>query len=276
FRIAHFLHRTLHIGRPLQRAISIRFEVLLTRHLALEELARFAGTRLEPMLGRSIAAELGEMVAGRAEAIARALDALRLQYPEHARMLETRFLEQSGLELLLLRYQDLFEEGLIAGELFDDLQHEHARHLLSDRLPPLDLGLRADQLIRSFPMFAGLDETELEAVVEVLRPRLLVPDEMIIRKGERGRSMFFIASGAVEVVLPAQRVRLGSGDFFGEMALLSQAPRNADVVSLGYGRVLELARADFRRFLRDHPRARAEIEATAAARTREGERLAAS
>ena len=107
--------------------------------------------------------------------------------------------------------------------------------MLSDRLPPLDLGLQTEQLIRSFPMFAGLDETELKAVVRVLRPRLLVPDEIIIRKGERGRSMFFIASGAVEVVLPGQRVRLGSGDFFGEMALLNHGPRNADVVSLGYG-----------------------------------------
>jgi CPA1 family monovalent cation:H+ antiporter len=276
FRMAHFLHRTLQIGGPLQREISIRFEVLLTRHLALEELARFAGTRLEPMIGRSVTAVLREIIAGRAEAIARALDALRLQYPEHARMLEARFLGQSGLQLLILRYRDLFEEGLIGGELFDDLEHEHARQLLSDRLPPLDLGLRAEQLIRSFPMFAGLDETELEAVVRVLRPRLLVPDEMIIRTGERGRSMFFIASGAVEVVLPEQRIRLGSGDFFGEMALLSRGPRNADVVSLGYGRVLELARADFRRFLRDYPRARAEIEATAAARTRESDRLTAS
>ncbi|HEX2150395.1 MAG TPA: cation:proton antiporter [Stellaceae bacterium] len=276
FRVAHFLHRTLHIAGPLQREISIRFEVLLTRRLALEELARFAGTRLEPMLGRSIATALRGIIAGRAEEIVRALDALRLQYPEHARTLEARFLEQSGLQLLILRYQDLFEEGLIGGELFDDLQQEHARQLLSDRLPPLDLGLQTEQLIRSFPMFAGLDETELKAVIRVLRPRLLVPDEVIIRKGERGRSMFFIASGAVEVVLPGQRVRLGSGDFFGEMALLNRGPRTADVVSLGYGRVLELARADFRRFLRNYPRARAEIESTAAARTRDSARLTAS
>jgi monovalent cation:H+ antiporter, CPA1 family len=276
FRIAHFLHRTLRVAAPLQREISVRFEMLLTRRLALEELARFAGTRLEPMLGRAVATALREVIARRAGEIARALEALRLQYPEHARTLEARFLEQSGLQLLILRYRDLFEEGLIGGEVFDDLRQEHARQLLSDRLPPLDLGLRTEQLIRSFPMFAGLDEAELRAVARILRPRLLVPDEVIIREGERGRSMFFIASGAVEVVLPGQRVRLGSGDFFGEMALLTRAPRTADVVSLGYGRVLELARADFRRFLRNHPRARAEIEATAAARTRASARLTAS
>ena len=69
-------------------------------------------------------------------------------------------------------------------------------------------------------MFTGLEQLELKALARLLRPRLLVPDELVIRKGDRGRGMFFISSGAVEVVLPHERVRLGSGDFFGEMALL--------------------------------------------------------
>jgi len=70
------------------------------------------------------------------------------------------------------------------------------------------------------------------------------------------------------VVLPNGRVRLGSGDFFGEMALLSGRRRQADVVALGYCRVLELSAADFRRFLRNYPRARAEIDRIAEERTR--------
>jgi monovalent cation:H+ antiporter, CPA1 family len=78
--------------------------------------------------------------------------------------------------------------------------------------------------------------------------------------------MFFISSGAVEVRLPTQRVRLGSGEFVGEMALLSHQPRQADVVSLGYGTVLVLAAADFERFLTKYPGAKLEIERTAAAR----------
>jgi CPA1 family monovalent cation:H+ antiporter len=78
--------------------------------------------------------------------------------------------------------------------------------------------------------------------------------------------MYFISSGAVEVRLPDQRVRLGSGEFVGEMALLSRRPRQADVVSLGYGLALELAASDFDRFLAKYPRAKAEIERTAAAR----------
>jgi monovalent cation:H+ antiporter, CPA1 family len=46
--------------------------------------------------------------------------------------------------------------------------------------------------------------------------------------------VYFIASGAVEVQLPARRIRLGSGEFFGEMALLSAGPRRADLAAGTY------------------------------------------
>jgi CPA1 family monovalent cation:H+ antiporter len=141
-----------------------------------------------------------------------------------------------------------------------------------DELPPLDLGLRAEDLLAQFDMFAGLGDAELRALARLFRPRLLVPGEVVIRKGERGNAMFLISSGAVEVVLPNERVRLGSGDFFGEMALLSRRRRRqADVVALGYCRVLVLSAADFRRFLRDYPQARAEIHRVAKERTRANE-----
>jgi len=73
------------------------------------------------------------------------------------------------------------------------------------------------------------------------------------------------------VVLPNDRVRLGSGDFFGEMALLSGSRRQADVVALGYCRVLVLNAADFQRFLRDYPRAKTEIDRIADERARANE-----
>jgi len=269
FRVANSLHRSLNISRPLQRQISIRFEALLIRRLALEELARFVGSRLEALLGERVGELLGEVIAARSEATTRTLDALRLQYPEYAEALEQRFLRQSGFRLALSRYHDLYDEGLIGKEVFEDLEREHeaARSLLTE-LPPLDLGLRAEDLVGQFEMFAGLDAVELRELARLFRPRLLVPDEVVIRKGERGNAMFLISSGAVEVVLPHERVRLGSGDFFGEMALLSRRRRQADVVALGYCRVLVLSAADFRRFLRAYPRAKAEIDRIAEERTR--------
>ena len=263
FRLAHFLHRALRIDLPLQREVSIRFETLLVRRLVLEALARFAQQRLPVLLAAPVAARLEEAIVRRSEVTARAHDALRLQYPDHAEALERRFLQQSGNQLLVSLYRDLFENGAIGGELLRNLEREHDT---PDDLPPLDLGLQTEELIGAFDMFAGLDAGARKELARLFRPRLLVPNETIIRKGDRGRAMFFISSGAVEVILRDRRVRLGSGEFVGEMALLGRRPRQADVVSLGYGRALELSAADFRRFLAKYPRARAEIERAAARR----------
>ena len=269
FWMANLLHRAFKLARPLQRQISIRFEALLIRRLALEELFRFIDSRLAALLGKRVAELLGEVIAARNEATTRALDALRLQYPQYAEALEQRFLRQSGFRLALSRFRDLYDEGLIGKEVFEDLEREHAAvRSLMDELPPLDLGLRTEELLARFEMFAGLGAAESRVLARLFRPRLLVPDEKVIRKGERGNAMFLISSGAVEVVLPNQRVRLGSGDFFGEMALLSGMPRQADVIALGYSRVLVLSAADFRRFLRNYPRAKAEIDRTAEERAR--------
>jgi CPA1 family monovalent cation:H+ antiporter len=267
FRIANFLHRKLHIQAPLQREISIRFEMLLVRRLALASLTRLAGRRLRTMLGETVAEQLLATVETRAAATADALDALRLQYPDHADALERRFLQQSGLRLLISRYRELHANGLIGNELFDALDREHAsgRRHAGDH-PPLDLGLHTEELIAHFPMFSALRRDETRALARRFRPRLLVPGERVIRKGVRGHEMFLLSSGAVEVVLPDQRVRLGTGEFFGEMALLNDQLRQADVVALGYCRVLVLTAVAFRRFLREYPETRAEIDRIAKAR----------
>ena len=52
--------------------------------------------------------------------------------------------------------------------------------------------------------------------------------------GERGDAMYFISSGAVEVKLTTTPVQLGTGQFFGELALIDDRPRTSDVVSLGF------------------------------------------
>ena len=199
----------------MQRQISIRFETLLIRRLALEELFRFIDSRLAALLGQRVAELLVEVIAARSEATIRALDALRLQYPDYAEALEQRFLRQSGFRLSLSRFHDLYDEGLIGKEVFEDLEREHeAFRLLMDELPPLDLGLRAEDLLAQFDMFAGFGAAELRALARLFRPRLLVPGEVVVRKGDRGNAMFLISSGAVEVVLPERARAAGERRLF--------------------------------------------------------------
>lgn len=267
FRAAFFLHRWLGIERPLVRQLTRRFELLLVRRLVLDELKRFNRLRLQPLLGSRVAELLSDVLAGRIEAMTKALDALRLQYPEYAEALEQRFLRQSALRQEQAEYRLLYEEGLIGQELYDDLARgvDRARRE-ADRRPRLDLKIKSMEMIGQLDMFAHLDMRQKRRLARLFRPRFAVPGERIIAAGERGDSVYFISSGAVEVLLPGQRIRLGRGDVVGEMALLTGAPRQADVVALSYCQFLVLRQGDFHRFLRDNPDARERMDRIAASR----------
>ena len=267
FRLAHFLHRQIGFERALAHELSSRFEELSVRHLVLEALRRFAARRLPPLLGEHASGILEATLSRRIDDTGRALDGLRLQYPDHAEALERRFLRQSALVRELAQYRDLYEEGLIGRELYDDLLRGlQAERRESKSRPPLDLGLDTEALLKRVDLFRGFSTVEIRSLARRFRPRLGLPEEVLIRKGERGDSAFFISSGAVEVALPSHKVRLGRGDFFGEMALLTGNPRVADVIALSYCQLLVLTKRDFERFLGKHPRAKAEIDRVAAAR----------
>ncbi len=266
FRIAYFLYRYIGIQRFLADRLADRVELLLAMRLLVDRLVSFNGERLGRVFGERLTEITREIIEHRRDEVGNALDALRRQYPDYVSALEIRFLRQSALRHEMGRYQALFEEGLIPQELYDDLKRSIADGRAPERRPRFEIGLNTHRLIERLDILSGLDERQLERVAKLLRPRFTVPDERIIRKGDRGDSVFFIASGAVEVRLPARRVRLGSGEFFGEMALLAGSPRQADVVALTYCRLLVLRKADFERFLAANPEARAAIDRVAKAR----------
>ena len=266
FRVAYFLYRYFGIVRFLADRLADRVELLLVTRLLVDRLLGFNSRRLVPMFGERITELTGEIIERRREAAGDALDALRRQYPDYVAALEIRFLRQSALRQETERYQALFEEGLIPQELYDDLKRGVAGGSAAEPRPRFDIGLDTHRLIERLDLLSGLDERQLDRVARLLRPRFTVPNERIIRKGDRGDAVFFIVSGAVEVALPAGPVRLGSGEFFGEMALLSGRPRQADITALTYCRLLVLRKADFERFMTANPEAREAINRIAASR----------
>jgi CPA1 family monovalent cation:H+ antiporter len=269
FRVGHFLHRRAGYHVLLARAVAERFETLLVRRMIVDTLARFVSDGLGPIYRGDIVGALNTAVAERRDEQARALQALRLQYPDYAGALERFFLVKVGLRHEERRYDRLHQEGLIGPELHRDLLRAlEARRIEAAHRPRLDLELDTSSLLARLPMLAAADPEGLVALARLLTPVFALPGERLIRRGGRGDAAYFIASGAVEVDAPGGRADLGRGDVFGEMALLTETPRSADVTALGYCTLLRLARRDFDAFLVRHPALADEIHAIAAERLR--------
>ncbi len=252
FRAAYFLYRRFGIRHFLAERLGDRYETLLATRLIIQELAGDTARRSRSIFGDKSGALIDRMLEARLEKTSSALDALRRQYAGFAAALEARFLRQSALRRELSRYRELYEGGLIPAEVYRDLANSVETIQDAEAPPRFDIGLDTNELITRLELFKGLDGRHLETMRKLLRPRFTVPDELIVRKGERGDALFFIASGAAEVVFPEHRYRLGSGEFFGELSLLTGEPRQADVRALTYCRLLVLRKTDFDRFMRDN------------------------
>jgi CPA2 family monovalent cation:H+ antiporter-2 len=126
--------------------------------------------------------------------------------------------------------------------------------------------VQPDELISKWAVFADLDVIMRAELLAMLKPRSATPGERLIRAGEAANDVFFISSGAVEVAVGRRKIRLGAGDFFGEMALLSGAPRSADVTAIDYTQLMTLDKHDFAKFLGKHPELRARMDKVAAER----------
>ena len=113
--------------------------------------------------------------------------------------------------------------------------------------------LRTWDLVAKVPFFNNVGASAIADVARLLRPRDYPARAVIVRRGERGDCMYFIASGEVEVRLRPATVRLGPGEFFGEIALLTGGPRNATIVATQPCTLLTLDIVDFRQLLGHQP-----------------------
>lgn len=246
FRLSIEVHRRFSWQGWLAGALADRLESLLVGRATTHSLLHFAENRIPEMLGSGAAQSLREVLEQRLETIEGTLSALRLQYGEFVERMQVQYLERAALRIEHAEYLSLFNEAVISREVLRELLGElRARWRNVHRRPSLDIRLSAMALLVKVPLFQNLEADVLESIAAVLKPRFVLPGEKVIRKGEKGQEMFFIASGAFEVAVTGQPQRLGSGDFFGELALLTQVPRTADVTALGFCELLVMTADDF-------------------------------
>ena len=130
--------------------------------------------------------------------------------------------------------------------------------------------LKTWESVSKVPFFAALGPAAIADVTNMLRTMDLPPRTMIIRKGQQGDCMYFIAAGEVEVDLPGgKKVPLGEGAFFGEMALLGNTTRSANITTTRVSRLLVLDLVDFRLLMARHPELGETIDAEAKRRALE-------
>lgn len=134
------------------------------------------------------------------------------------------------------------------------------------------LAPEAQAVLRAVPIFAALSPEEQGHLVRTAVSGLYAARDVIVRQGESGNSMFVVVHGEAVVTLEpdGQEVaRIGPGGYFGEMSLLTGAPRNATVTADCDSELLEITAEAFRRFVLANPNAVEAIGVAVAARRAE-------
>jgi len=130
-------------------------------------------------------------------------------------------------------------------ELADRLVHMVDGRIVSDIM--LNDALRICEFLKGVEGFKNLTPTELTSVAEHMTKRHYLPGDIVIQEGEIGHELFLVSEGAVRVERSGGEVaRLGPGEFFGELALMSGERRNATVVAADALETYVLGEDEFR------------------------------
>jgi CRP-like cAMP-binding protein len=110
------------------------------------------------------------------------------------------------------------------------------------------------ELLKRVPLFADCSKRELEGIAAIADELAIPAGRDLTKEGARGAEFVVLAEGAADVRRRGRKVNtLGSGDFLGEIALVTGTPRTATVTTTAASRILVVTAPAFRRLLRDNP-----------------------
>jgi CRP/FNR family transcriptional regulator, cyclic AMP receptor protein len=123
----------------------------------------------------------------------------------------------------------------------------------------LDIAMDTAHFLRTVPLFAKLDEAELQRFSDLMREKSYPKGSVIVFEDDPGDSLFIVREGRVKVVLIGEDGRevilgvLGVGEHFGELSLIDEQPRSAHVIAMEDTDLLVLRSDDFRRRVESNP-----------------------
>ncbi len=197
------------------------------------------------------------------------LDAISEQFPEYATKVQQIIAMRLCLQAEQEAIQEMYRLDVLPEREAEKIREEVQRKLRSLRQKPLqELRPRPEEILQRVPLFAALPPEEIGHVTNVLRLRTFLADEVIVNEGAEGDSLFLIARGVVRVSVYGPELTevpiatLVAGDFFGEMAVITQARRSATVRAVTHCTLYELKRADLHGVESVCPTVRHLLEAT--------------
>ena len=116
--------------------------------------------------------------------------------------------------------------------------HKDFQSTLSDKGNIYNESIKNQVLLKQVPLFSNLDQDQIEIIAETSQRLQFAKGQTIIKQGESDNRLFIIADGVVSIELnqadgsKTELGRLGVGEFFGEMALMTGEPRTADASAL--------------------------------------------
>jgi CRP/FNR family transcriptional regulator, cyclic AMP receptor protein len=116
------------------------------------------------------------------------------------------------------------------------------------------------ELIKRVPLFSRCSRKELDEVAQLADEIDLSEGKEMTKEGRPGREFFVLLDGKVDVKRNGRRINtLGKGDFFGEIALVSRAPRTATVVATSPVHALVITDRSFRRLMERSPQIQSKV-----------------
>lgn len=202
------------------------------------------------------------------------LDAITEQFPEFVTSMQERLANRLILQAEHDALTNQVQTGTLPAEVAKKLQHNLESKMYKLRATAAEkIELDPNELLRKVPFFKDIPETEIAEIQNALHPLLLNKGEAVIKEGESGPSMFLIMRGVVRVSknIDGKEVDLTTlfaGDFFGESAMLHEAPRNATCTAATPCSLFELKRSDFEKVMAKFPAVAEAIETADRARIR--------
>ncbi len=134
-------------------------------------------------------------------------------------------------------------------------------------------------ILKKIPIFASLDENLHKEMIQHIVLMYYPSEYTMFKQGDDGDALYIVKQGQIEIYkepeteadLPKSLSIITDGGFFGEMALISDMPRNASAKALVDSEIFILSKADFKKLLDTNTTLAEQISATVVSRTKENE-----